>query len=98
MPYIKEEDREKFSSLENTDGPLVKIGSLCQSAGELNYCFTIIAQAYLKSKGLNYQHINDIVGALEGAKMEFYRRIAAKYEDEKIELNGDVCLFNAYRF
>ena len=92
MPYINSDDREKF--LEDSKGGYVEllreIGIKCQTAGELNFCFTLIAQHYLKNKGLNYQHINDIVGALEGAKLELYRRIAAPYEDLKIEQNGDV--------
>jgi hypothetical protein len=44
----------------------------------------------MDAKGKNYQTVNDIVGALEGAKMEFYRRAAAPYEDLKIKENGDV--------
>ena len=40
--------------------------------------------------GNSYATINDIIGALEGAKMEFYRRVVAPYEDEKIKENGDV--------
>jgi len=39
---------------------------------------------------LRYQNINDLLGALEGAKLELYRRVAAPYEDEKVESNGDV--------
>ena len=31
-----------------------------------------------------------MVGVLECAKLELYRRMAAPYEDEKIEDNGDV--------
>jgi hypothetical protein len=30
------------------------------------------------------------MGALEGAKMEMYRRVAAGYEDKAILRNGDV--------
>jgi hypothetical protein len=39
---------------------------------------------------LRYYHINKAVGVLECIKMEFYRRVAAPYEDTKIEQNGDV--------
>lgn len=39
---------------------------------------------------MSYQAINDIIGALESAKMEIYRRIAAAYEDQKILENSDV--------
>lgn len=84
MPYIFHKDREKLVN------SLSEVGCKCDNAGELNYAFTMIAQTYLQRKGLKYQNINDVVGALEGAKIEFYRRIAAPYEDEKIQQNGDV--------
>jgi hypothetical protein len=38
----------------------------------------------------NYQTCNDVMGALTGANMEFYRRFVADYEDTKIRDNGDV--------
>lgn len=95
MPYIKNEDREFINGHFGfgIDIPS-ELGSCLRTAGDLNYCFTVIAQNYLKQKGLNYQHINDVVGALEGAKMEMYRRIAAPYEDTKIAENGDVNCFS----
>lgn len=77
MPYIKQEERP-FAFDEGT------------TPGELNYSFSCMAQAYINRKGLSYQTINDIVGALEGAKLEFYRRVAVPYEDKKIVENGDV--------
>lgn len=77
MPYIKQSDREVMTFM----AP--------RSAGELNYKITEIIRSYWEATG-NYQGINDIVGALEGAKLEFYRRIAAPYEDTKITANGDV--------
>ena len=48
------------------------------------------AAKYMQQHGLNYRVINDIVGAAEGAKAEFQRRVAAPYEDKKILQNGDV--------
>jgi hypothetical protein len=56
--------------------------------GNLNYAITaILVKAYgLKS----YREINDVVGALECCKLEFYRRAAAPYEDQKSFDNGDV--------
>jgi hypothetical protein len=38
----------------------------------------------------NYQRLNDALGALEGAKLEFYRRVVVPYEDWKMTENGDV--------
>lgn len=83
MPYIKQEDRAGFDSvLQHLQVP--------KTAGELNYVFTWILIQYLRTNGKNYQHINDVIGALEGAKMEAYRRLAGPYEDQKIAENGDV--------
>lgn len=61
-----------------------------QTPGELNYAITQLLIAYTKSQGLSYQTINDINGAVEGAKLEYYFRVARKYEDRKIRENGDV--------
>lgn len=83
MPYIKTENRDKFTEL-YTNIPELK------SPGELNYLITIICQDYIEDKGLSYQSLNDVIGALEGCKLEFYRRRVAPYEDMKIQLNGDV--------
>lgn len=60
------------------------------NAGELNYVFTKAAIDYVTDHGLSYSTINDIQGAFEGAKAEFYRRVAVPYEDNKIAENGDV--------
>jgi len=79
MPYVKEEDR----------GDVFKAGNY-ENPGNLNYTFTEIINQYIVEKKLSYQTINDIIGALEGAKLEFYARIVRPYEDQKIKENGDV--------
>ena len=78
MPYIKQKDRALL------------LDYLATNPGQLNYLFTQLINEYIQIMGLNYQHINDIVGALEGAKAEFYRRVVIPYEDKKIIENGDV--------
>jgi hypothetical protein len=88
MPYIKQEARDGFEI--GPEGATAGLYFGANTAGELNYQFTAIAVEYIKRCGLNYQNINDVVGALEGAKLEFYRRVAAPYEDKKIKENGDV--------
>ncbi len=60
------------------------------TAGELNYSITLLLISYLETKGENYQTYNDMIGALEGAKMELYARKVRPYEDKKIDENGDV--------
>jgi hypothetical protein len=79
MPYITQVAREFLAS-----------GGYIETSGELNYSFTQIIQQYVKDHGKSYARFNDVIGALEGAKAEFYRRVVAPYEDEKIKQNGDV--------
>jgi len=79
MPYITKHDRNNIDVL-NFD-------PVC--AGQLNYVITTIIRDYY-NKSPSYQSVNDVVGALEGAKLEFYRRVAAPYEDTKVIQNGDV--------
>jgi len=81
MPYIKQHDREQFLALNEL---------VILTPGELNYTITMLLKNYLAYHNHSYQTINDIMGALEGAKAEFYRRVAVPYEDKKIKENGDV--------
>ena len=79
MPYITMQDRLKLAD-----------GRQAATAGELNYLITDLCDTFLATKGRKYEHVNSVIGALECAKQEFYRRIAAPYEDEKLQENGDV--------
>jgi hypothetical protein len=80
MPYIHPRDRERLD-FDHEPDPL--------TAGELNYCITKLCLRFV-SHGVNYRQINEVVGVLECCKLEFYRRLAAPYEDTKINENGDV--------
>lgn len=83
MPYINQAMRDQLDAM--------RLKTItCLNAGELNYCFTVLVKEYLAHHGTSYRHLNDCIGALEGAKLELYRRTVAPYEDEKIEENGDV--------
>ncbi len=81
MPYIKNERRDEVRafSLKQAETP-----------GELNFQLTSLALTYLSTHGKSYTTLNEIVGALECAKIEFYRRIIGPYEHEKRAKNGDV--------
>lgn len=88
MPYIKQERRDEL----NTHGQFAP-GDQPLTAGELNYAITVLLLQYWRQSGpANYQRINDIIGACEGAKVEFQRRIVGDYEDRKIIENGDCYL------
>ncbi len=65
-------------------------GQVPQNPGELNYALHQVFLKYLSTHGLSYRTINDIVGALEGARAEFQRRVVADYEDKKRKENSDV--------
>lgn len=84
MPYINQLDRTALND------KVIYAGRSIQNPGELNYLITKIIQDYVHDHGKSYSVINEIVGVLECAKLEFYRRLAAPYEDKKIEENGDV--------
>lgn len=79
MPYITQQDRIRLVKT-NTPG----------TSGELNYIITSYLNKYWNDGKHCYQRINDIVGAIEGAKAEFQRRIVGPYEDRKKDENGDV--------
>ena len=85
MPYINQVARERIAR-KIQEG----VYPDPQDAGELNYLITSVVDGYFQKRGGRYQQINDVIGALEGAKMEFYRRVVAPYEDGKIKDNGDV--------
>jgi len=84
MPYIKKENRVKFQEA------LWKLGPEITCEGDLNYVITSLIHYELIKKGLTYQNVNNLIGALECAKLELYRMIAAPYEDTKIKENGSV--------
>ena len=82
MPYIKQERRD----------PVLNGGIQPKdwTTGDLNFLITVAVNAYVEGHGLSYATINDVCGVLSCARDEFYRRVAALYENTKIDQNGDV--------
>jgi hypothetical protein len=84
MPYIDKSRRISFAEATNT--------------GELNYELTGVIRNYLQYRlndhplktENNYNDYNDVIGALESCKLEFYRRVVVPYEKRKMKENGDV--------
>lgn len=56
--------------------------------GDINYCFSRAISSLMGD--ISYGKVAMITGVLENIKQEFYRRIAANYEDKKILENGDI--------
>lgn len=92
MPYIKKERREQL------DPGIIELRILMdnlglsqdQKAGILNYCISQLLDYMKPDNGWNYSVLNDTVGVVNCAGLEFYRRKVAPYEDIKIKENGDI--------
>jgi len=91
MPYIKKENRPPYDP--GIDSLIEKLSKADPDAkkGEMNYVISrILKGVYGHKDNTRYTNINDAIGVLECVKLELYRRVAAPYEDVKIEENGDV--------
>lgn len=85
MPYIRDAGRAYFDKFLD-----ILHRSAISDPGELNFLLTQVIQQYHMNHSKNYQTVNDILGALEGAKQEYYRRVVIPYENRKISENSDV--------
>ncbi len=86
MPYIKEERRKLYQQ------SLTDLASTLRDrqteSGDVVYCvYWLLKQLYGDG---NFDLKSDALRVLEAAKLEYYRRILAPYEDAKIRENGDV--------
>ena len=79
MPYLESGVRASLDQ-----------GRKATKGGELNYQFSKLVNDFINNRGLSYSVINELIGALECAKLEVYRRVAAPYEDKKVVENGEV--------
>lgn len=84
MPYIKQEKRIHL------DPHLNALSGFIKNGGDLNYCFTVLCKHFIENFGESYTNHSVCISALENAKLEWYRRKVAPYEDKKITENGDV--------
>ena len=85
MPYIK--DRGIFDVKINE---LVKLLTEPEfKPGNLNYVISSLIWKIFSAKP-SYTLANNLIGAIECVKLEFYRRKVSPYEDEKIKENGDI--------
>lgn len=92
MPYIKEEDRKRLDQAiaEATDA--LKGKEFSDTLGDINYFFSRVLSGVMGST--SYPKVAMATGVLENIKQEFYRRVAAPYEDMKIRANGDIKEYN----
>jgi len=91
MPYIKQEKRDELDpAIASLFVRLINLQLDDESNNmeeNLNYVFTkLLRQCY----GENSGEINDAMGVLASVQLEFHRRVAVPYNDQKIYDNGDV--------
>lgn len=84
MPYITADRREVF------DEALDKLAVQVQNEGELNYCIYKLSRRIIDRIGESYSNLSMCSSAMEHAKLEWYRKQLAPYEDKKIKENGDI--------
>ena len=90
MPYIPPDQREVL------DNPIISLACRIlahdenERAGLLNYTISSLLARLSRGEDVNYNNINRMIGVLECAKLELYRRLASPYEDQKMQANGDV--------
>lgn len=84
MPYIKQDQRDGL------DYRIDLLAGLITSDGQLNYVISRLVARRFGAIGWSYDLIARAVGALECVKLEFYRRLAAPYEEQAISRNGDI--------
>jgi hypothetical protein len=88
MPYISKTDRETLDPVVDIAVSAMEKKPFEESLGDLNYLFSRIISRHMGQ--VSYGKIAMATGVLENIKQEFYRRVAASYEDLKIQSNGDI--------
>lgn len=84
MPYIKPERRTLF------DAYLEACADQILNKGDFNYCIYKLASLLVDRIGENYQNLGMCSSAMENAKLEWYRKRVAPYEEQKVDENGDI--------
>jgi len=85
MPYIKLDDRRKYSNI--TD-QIAK--SEIETKGDLEYLVFSLMKKFMSTREQRYSTLHEVVYAVMHCADEYRRRYLDKREDEARETNGDV--------
>jgi uncharacterized protein DUF6899 len=103
MPYVKPESREVLDpAIRDLADRIVELSRAVPEetafAGLLNYACTSLAMRVVDGLfgRVRYGTIATVTGVFKNVADEFYRRVAAPYEDEQIAKSGDVPLYEKY--
>ena len=93
MPYIPLSDRPPYDDAIAALARQFAAQPADKRKGHANYVITQVlrkAWGVEEAAGESYSNYADIIGTLENAKLELYRRWVAAYEDKAIAKNGDL--------
>ena len=95
MPYIVNEKRRPLDAvIDKLHHVLVELeldDDTNNMEGNMNYAITrLLMMVYGDRDHTSYSQLNDAMGVLACVQMEFYRKIAGPYEDQKEFENGPV--------
>jgi hypothetical protein len=92
MPYIPTARREVLDKYVEGLSNYIKETNLEGSwLGDANYVITRLLTRLIRTFGpIKYWQGVSVLGTLEAAKIEFYRRVMSPYENKQSGINGDV--------
>ncbi|MHC4106659.1 MAG: DUF6899 family protein [Planctomycetota bacterium] len=93
MPYIAKQDRADYDALIGQLAEALAAAAPDRRKGHANYVITQVlrkAWGVDAAAGESYANYADVMGTLECAKQELYRRWVAAYEDKAIARHGDL--------
>ncbi len=103
MPYIKSLNRQHLDPYIDKLADTIVAESKKENyeaafAGLLNYSCTRLALRVVEKRFGQWRYwlIAVVSGVFNNISDEFYRRLAAPYEDKQIKKNGDVDLYNKF--
>jgi hypothetical protein len=103
MPYIKPDLRDALDpAIRELAGRIADLARAMPEetgfAGLLNYACTSLAMQVVEARfgRMRYGTIATVTGVFKNVADEFYRRVAAPYEDEQIARNGDVPAYREF--
>jgi hypothetical protein len=89
MPYLTKHARKRLDT-HITALIEVLLEEGISIPGGLNYAICRVADGVTAANGESYNLYNTLLGSVEAAKLEIYRRMVAPYEDLKQKQNGEV--------
>lgn len=86
MPYIKQKDRMKYTSILNELNTIQQI----ETKGDLEFLIASLQKKFMSTREQRYSTLHDCVYATQHCADEFRRRFLDKREIQALMDNGDI--------